>query len=96
MLNKTEQTILIYLLKKGSLSRKTQNFIKSMSFYTIMKRLEEEELIFNNCKKINGTEVKFYFLTEFGSALAKFLSKLSSTPKEYQNERIVRFKVWFE
>jgi len=85
MLNRNEQLILLLILKKQKISRKSQNFIRSLSFYSIMKNLEKKDLVYSNYEN----KIKYWYLTNFGKLIAVSLAKLFTTPKEYQNDKII-------
>jgi hypothetical protein len=83
MLNVNEQLILLHLLKRQNISQKSQKIIKSFRFYTMMKKMEEKDLVFSNY----NSSTKIWKLTKFGELVANCLAKLPSTPKEYQNHK---------
>lgn len=89
MLNESEQLILLLILKKGKINKKTQTIINSDNFYTFIKKLEKEELIYSNY----NNKIKYWYLTDIGTALAKILTKLKITPKEFQDNRVLVFVV---
>lgn len=92
MLTKSEQLLLLELLRKKKLHKDNQDIFNSRKFYDAMSKLRDNGLV--DCRNnYNEKHETVYFLTERGNIRARLISFDDNTPEEYKNCSIERLVV---